>query len=139
MKLSKSSMDRFYELFKEKGVKKSIAKDEILKLIKFVKDLPEDIVLYRIIFVDDEGLINKEKPGTHYSMDKLELLKNHYTTIGTSEFGKDCYLITVLANKDLVDVERTVANNILHPDEKEVTLKKGGEGIKYIKHEKINE
>jgi len=119
MKLSKSSMDRFYELFKEKGVKKSVAKDEILDLM--------------------EDKINKEKPGTHYSMDKDELLKNHYTTIGTSEFGKECFLITVLADKNLVDVERTIANNILHPDEKEVTLKKGGKGIKYLKHERINE
>ena len=139
MKLSKSSMDRFYELFKEKGVKKYVAKDEILDLINFVKDLPKNIVLYRIIFVDKEDMINMEKPGTHYSMDKSELLKNHYTTLGTSEFGKECFLITVLADKNLVDVERTIANNILHPDEKEVTLKKGGKGIKYLKHERINE
>jgi|688.fasta_scaffold299011_2 hypothetical protein len=139
MKLSKSSMDRFYELFKEKGLKKSLAKDEILNLINFVKNLSEKIVLYRIIFVDKEDMINMEKPGTHYSMDKSELLKNHYTTLGTSEFGKECFLMTVLADKDMVDVERTIANNILHPDEKEVTLKKGGKGIKYLKHERINE
>ena len=71
--------------------------------------------------------------------DKEELLKNHYTTINTSSFGNECYLITVIADKELVDVPRTIANNILHPDEKEVTLLDGGKGIKYVKHEKINE
>lgn len=139
MKLKKENIDRFYELFKEKGVPKFQAKKEIEDLIQFVAELPRTMILYRIIFVGSEKDIKKKRPGTHFSLDKEELLKNHYTTINTSSFGNECYLITVIADKELVDVPRTIANNILHPEEKEVTLLDGGEGIKYIKHEKINE
>lgn len=135
MKLKKKNIERFYELFEEKGISRYQAKEEIENLIQFVAELPRVMRLYRIIFVEREKDIDKKRPGTHFSLDKEELLKNHYRSL----LDNECYLMTVIADKELVDVPRTIANNILHPEEKEITLLDGGKGVKYVKHERIDE
>lgn len=139
MKFKKKDIKYFLNLYKKMGVPKVEAEDNLKKLVKWVENLPDKITLYRIIFVNSEDQIIKDKPGSHYMMDKDHLMDTHYIDIKNLSQGSECYLLTVVADKKIVDVFQTIATNIIYPSEKEITLKNKGKGIKYINHKRINE
>lgn len=87
--------------------------------------LPNIVTLYRILVVNSEKDINTQAPGSHYSMDKENLIKN-YNFIK----GKNYYMLTVSAPKQMIDVKTTIENNMNFPMEKEITLKDNGKGSK---------
>jgi hypothetical protein len=116
-------------LTREMDYNKEDAKEVLDGIISNVKNLPEEIKLYRLIKVDDRKDINTEEPGSHYSLNKKDLMSSHSFADG---HGDQIYLITVLSPKKLVDVEETIHNNILYPHENEVTLKNKGRGVKII-------
>lgn len=103
------------------------------KIKKDLAALPNVVRLYRILIADRKEDIDLSTPGFHYSMDKKNLLKTH-------SFLKDknYFLLTVDAPKKIIDIDSTVENNILYPNEKEVTLKNKGVGSKIISVEPIN-
>lgn len=105
------------------------AEEELNNLIGWFKSLPNTLELYRIIYVDNETEINVKQPGSHYSVSKDELLSSHTYTSG---YGDLKYLVTVSASKSLVDIQDTLSNNILYPNEIEVTLRNKGKGSKVI-------
>lgn len=105
------------------------AEEELNNLIGWFKSLPNTLELYRIIYVDNETDINVKQPGSHYSVNKDELLSSHTYSSGHGDLK---YLVTVSASKSLVDVQDTLSNNILYPNELEVTLKNKGKGAKVI-------
>jgi hypothetical protein len=45
--------------------------------------------------------------------------------------------MTVRANKELIDVNSTIHNNILYPNENEVTLKNRGKGVEILSIKKL--
>lgn len=92
-----------------------------------LKKLPNVITLYRIISADSPESIDLENPGYHYSMDKNNLIKTH-----SFLKNKKYYLIVVEANKNLINVNVTAENNVNFPNEKEITLKNKGKGVKII-------
>lgn len=102
--------------------------------IEWFQSLPNELKLYRIIYVDDESEINMKQPGKHYSIDYKNLTMYHEFVTG---YGEKKFLITVLANKSMVDVQDTISNNILYPNEMEITLKQNGRGAKIIKIEEL--
>jgi len=110
------------------------AQEELKKHIDWFKSLPKEMMLYRIVYVDDESDINLKEPGSHYSLNKDELVENHQYVIGYGEYK---YLITVTAKKSLFDAQETISNNILYPNEMEITLKNKGKGTKVISIEKL--
>jgi hypothetical protein len=110
------------------------AKDELEYQIKWFKSLPDELKLYRIIYVESEGDINLELPGPHYSISKSDLLRNYKYAVGV---GDEKYLLTVVANKSLIDPQETISNNILYPHEREITLKNKGEGVTILKIKKL--
>ena len=48
------------------------------------------------------------------------------------------YLITAKIPKKEVDLEETIKNNILYPNEMEITVKNKGKNVKIVKIEEIN-
>jgi len=60
-------------------------------------------------------------------MDKNNLIKTH-----SFLKNKKYYLIVVEANKNLINVNVTAENNVNFPNEKEITLKNKGKGVKII-------
>jgi len=112
------------------------AEDELEYHIKWFKSLPNELTLYRMIYVDNKDDINMKEPGSHYSMDKENLVNFHDYAIG---IGDEKYLLTVVANKSLIDAQATISNNILYPNEKEITLNKRGRGVKIVKIDKISD
>ena len=116
-----------------------IASEELGNMIKWVKTLPEELFLYRVLYLDDVNDINYDELGSHYSQDRTDLINNHYDrgSIYGHGQGEDAYLITVKVPKSEVDVMETLNNNILYPHEKEITLKDKGRGATYLDIEKI--
>jgi hypothetical protein len=112
------------------------AENELQDHIKWFESLPNVLNLYRIVYVDSPNELNLKIPGSHYSTDKEELLLNHTYSTG---YGDLKFLITVEAKKSLIDAQLTISNNILYPNEKEITLKNKGKGSKIISVEEIND
>jgi hypothetical protein len=51
--------------------------------------------------------------------------------------GEKYYLVSVLSPKKLIDINQTIINNILYPNEQEITLKKKGKGVKIVSIKEI--
>ena len=126
---------RLISLLKTMDITGEDAKSELEDIVSYVKELPEELKLYRRLSVDSKEDINKEELGSHYSTDKKNLLSSHDYVTGS---GEEYYLVTVKAKKSMVDVMETLENNILYPNEKEITLKNKGKGVEIISTKKIN-
>lgn len=125
---------RLISNLKTMGITGEDAKSELDSLIDYVKDLPENIKLYRILSVDSKEDINTKELGSHYSTSKKDLLDSHSYVEG---YGENYYLVTVEVDKKLIDIEETISNRILYPNEQEITLKNKGKGVEIIKIQKI--
>ncbi len=126
---------RLISLLKTMDITGEDAKSELEGIVSYVKELPEELKLYRILSVDSKDEINKDELGSHYSTDRKNLLSSHDYVTGS---GEEYYLVTVKAKKSMVDVMETLENNILYPNEKEITLKNKGKGVEIISIKKIN-
>ena len=129
-----STKGRMMRLLKDMGYSKQDAEEELDEITHCVKNLPEQIKLYRILAVDGEDKINTKELGCHYSTSKKDLLSSHSYVTGS---GEEHYIITVMSPKNLVDVNETIANRILYPNEQEITLKNKGRGVEVISVKKI--
>jgi hypothetical protein len=107
---------------------------ELKNLIDYIESLPEKITLYRILKADSKEDIDLEELGSHYSPNKKDLLSSHSYVTG---IGDDTFLVTVIADKSQIDFFQTIHNNILYPNEQEVTLKNKGKGVKIKSVKKI--
>lgn len=116
------------------GFDKESAVSELDYLIDYVDNLPETIKLFRILSVDDIEDINKNELGSHYSTSKKDLISSHSYV---SQFGENKYLVSVEAPKKLIDIQSTLENRILYPNELEITLKNKGKGVKILNIKKI--
>jgi hypothetical protein len=116
------------------GMDKSEAQSELDSVINRFDKLPDELTLYRVLNVDDEKDINTKKLGSHYSNKKKDLMSSHYFVDSGNE---NYFLVTVKADKKLVDKMETLENNILYPNENEITLKNKGKGVDIISIKKI--
>lgn len=111
------------------------AKNELKYHLNRVKNLPKTLTGYRILVVDDEKDINLDEIGTHFSENRQELLQNHSFCTGC---GAKYYLITAKIPKNEVDLQETLRNNILYPNEHEISVKNKGKNVKIVKIQEIN-
>lgn len=118
----------------EMGFDEDSAVEELKIIVDYLKNLPDEIILYRIVVADNKSDINLEQVGSHYSMDKNSLLDSHSYVTG---YGENYFLLKVKASKKLIDKNETILNNILYPNEKEITLKNKGRGIEVLSIKKI--
>jgi hypothetical protein len=111
------------------------AEIEVEYYLKWGKNLPKTQKGYRILVVNDKKDINLEEIGSHFSKNRVELLSNHSFCTGC---GEKYYLITAEIPKNEVDIEETIKNNILYPNEMEITVKNKGKNVKILKIQEIN-
>ena len=111
------------------------AKNELKYHLNRVKSLPETLTGYRILVVNDKKDINLDEIGSHFSENKVELLSNHSFCTGC---GEKYYLITAKIPKKEVDLQEMIKNNILYPNELEITVKNKGKNVKIVKIQEIN-
>ena len=114
------------------GYDQESAIDELNNLIKYYNNLPDTIKLYRILQVNNEKDINTNQLGYHYSPNKNDLLKTHLYSKNSNY-----YLVTVNSPKELIDINNSISNNILYPNEQEITLKNKGRGVEIISIENV--
>lgn len=109
--------------------------NEVEYYLKWAKNIPKTQKGYRILVVNDEKDINLDEIGSHFSKNRSELLSNHSFCTGC---GEKYYLITAEIPKNEVDIEETIKNNILYPNEMEITVKNKGKNVKILKIQEIN-
>jgi hypothetical protein len=110
-------------------------KNELKYHLERVKNFPKTLIGYRILVVNDKKDINLDEIGSHFSENKLELMSNHSFCTGC---GEKYYLITAKIPKKEVDLEEMIKNNILYPNENEITVKNNGKNVKIVKIEEID-
>ena len=120
---------RLLKKLEEMGFNDEDAVSELDYLIDYIENLPETIKLFRILSVDDVKNINKDELGSHYSISKNSLTSSHSYV---PEFGEKKYLVSVESPKKLIDIQSTLENRILYPNENEITLKNKGKGVKIL-------
>jgi len=134
-KISLSDKDKrlFYQAYQEMGMDEEWYKNNLLDILDFLNGLPEETILYRLLYVDDDEKIDKEFLGDHYTPNKKELLYNHYNK-GSIYGGNEGHpvLVKVKVNKEQIDIFNTIHNNIYYPHEEEITLKNKGKNVKII-------
>jgi len=105
------------------------AKKEVKHLESWFDSLPNELKLFRIVLADDKKDIDLDKPGSHYGMNRKELVKSHQFATGV---GDKTFLLSVIANKSQIDNKETLNNRVLYPHENEITLKNKGKGVKIV-------
>lgn len=83
-----------------------------------------------MVFVDDVNKIDKINIGGHYVSKMRDLEQSHHQISHVG--GGKPYVLTVKANKSLIDIPNTLANNMQYPHENEITLKDKGYGAEII-------
>ena len=132
VKLTEDNTDNLLGCLYEMGFDNDEAMYELNNITEYYDNLPNNLTLYRILFAGSEDEIDVQYPGPHYSMNKKDLLKNHYTSLRDSSYGDKCFIIKVKTQKQLIDTYESIKNNILYPNEQEITLKNKGFGAKVI-------
>jgi hypothetical protein len=117
-----------YHYTVDMGYHKESAIEDLKDLIRWFNSLPNKIKLYRLLYLNDDSEINYDELGSHYSDNKRDLIDNHYNK--GSIYGD-------IAPKNKIDFIETLTNNILFPNEQEITLEDKGRGVDFIKVEKL--
>ncbi len=121
---------RLLKLLKtDMGFSDQDAEKELEYHLEKIKNLPPELTLYRILNVDDKKDINTDELGSHFSDKKKDLMSSHYFVDSGNE---NYFLVTVKAKKSQVDKMQTLENNILYPNENEITLKNKGKDVEII-------
>lgn len=138
-KLSKKEIGILLSDYEYMGYDEESAIDDLLDLVSYLNNLKSPFTLYRIICSDSKEEINLSKVGSHYSLNKKNLISNHYKrgSIESHCRGEKVFLLTVSVDKSMIHVMETLSNNILYPHEEEITLKNEGYGVTVIKIEEL--
>ena len=112
--LSHEDTELMYDAYKQMGLSNEWAIEDLQSLLEWLNGLPDTIILYRVLYIDEDKEINKQELGDHYSTDKKELLYNHHNKGSIyGDYGENAILITVKVNKDQIDILNTLHNNIM--------------------------
>jgi len=98
-------------------------------------EIPDEIELMKIIYLKSEQDLDKEKLNVHYfaNPEDIENMKNQ---LNGADYEGEPYLLTIKTNKQNIDVEATLRNNLLYQFEYETTLKPKSD-VKIIKIERL--
>ena len=138
IRLSEDNTDNLLGYLYEMGFDNDDALYQLNDITDFYDNLPETLTLYRVVFAGSKDEIDTQYPGSHYATKKNDLLDSHYTSLRDSSYGDNCYVIKVKAQKQLIDSYESIKNNILYPNEQEITLKNKGFGVDVIEIMQVN-
>ena len=139
-KLNKKEIEYLISLYEDSGIfDRDYALEELQSLVSYLNGLNNSLKLYRIICADSEEDIDNINIGSHYTLNRRNLLKNHYDrgSIQSHCYGDRVFLLTVESSKSNIDVMETLSNNILFPIEEEITLKNKGKGSVILSIEEL--
>jgi hypothetical protein len=103
--------------------------------IEEYKKLPDPCVLYRVVAVDEEGKINKNELGEHYTPYDWAIDGEMLLQIGSEDWDDDTepYIMEVSVPLSEIDIKQTIIQNLSFPNEHEINLKNKGKGAKLLK------
>jgi hypothetical protein len=139
-KLNKKEIEYLISLYEDSGIiDRDYALEELQSLVSHLNGLNNSLKLYRIICADSEEDIDGVNIGSHYTLNRRNLIKNHYDrgSIQSHCYGDRIFLLTVESTKSNIDVMETLSNNILFPIEEEITLKNKGKGSVILSIEEL--
>jgi hypothetical protein len=138
VRLSEKQISNLHDSLIEMGFDDESAEYELNNLIDYYDELPNELTLYRIIFADSADEIDTQYPGSHYSLNEKNLIESHYGSLRDSSYGDESFIIKVKCQKQLIDYFESIKNNILYPNEEEITLKNKGFGVEVVDMMSIN-
>ena len=86
------------------------------------KNIPPTINLFRYLDVEDVSEIKQHKLGVHYVTRQTDITHEFLDSINANP-DHDGYIVEIETSKSQIDVNETIINNLLFPDENEITLK----------------
>jgi hypothetical protein len=104
------------------------------------KNIPNTVILYRVVLIENGEIINEDKIGEHFVADPNSIDANFLEKIGVMDRWGDesvLWILKCLTSKDNIDIERTIGNRLLYPRENEFTVL-NDKTIKVIDKKKIN-
>lgn len=107
-----------------------MTKSHLDSLLRNIDKLPQKIKLHRVVFVDDPKQIDNVNIGSHYVTNIKDLEQSHHQ-ISHVDGGKP-FMLTVKADKGLIDLKTTLSNNMTYPHENEITLLNKGKGAEIV-------
>ena len=91
-----------------------------------LNNIPDKVILYRVVLIEDGESINEEKVGEHF-ISYPNIDRGFLEKIGLwDNWDKDndkLWLLECETNVDNIDLGRTLGNRLLYPRENEFTLK----------------
>jgi hypothetical protein len=90
------------------------------------KNIPQNIILYRVLLLDNNIPVNEEEVGHHFISLRENIDIGFLEKIGVwDEWSEDSvlWLLECETTKDNLDIEVTIGNRLLYPRENEFTLK----------------
>lgn len=84
--------------------------------------IPDEIELMKIIYLKSKQDLDKEKLNIHYLVNR-EDIENMKNKLDVADHEGQPYLLTIKTNKQNIDVEATLRNNLIYQFEYETTLK----------------
>lgn len=123
-----------FENIDELAIKKLVSEYSAIDGAKFIRDLiknpfpfgyseiPDEIELMKIVYLKSDKDMDKEKLSVHYFANP-EDIENIRSQLNGADHEGEPYLITVKTNKQNIDAEKTLRNNLLYQFEYETTLK----------------
>jgi len=112
------------------------AKNHLGNVVSTIDKLPNLVTLYRVVFLNKRSDLNTNNLGSHYVLSKNGLEQSHHQISHVG--GGKPYLLTVKAQKSLIDIKNTLVNRMVHPHESEITLLNKGAGAQLIKIEEFS-
>jgi hypothetical protein len=100
-------------------------------------EIPDEIELMKIVYLKSERELDKDDLNVHYFANP-EDTENIKSILNRTENEDEPYLITVRTNKQNIDFEATLRNNLLYQFEYETTLKPKSD-VKIIKIERLKD
>lgn len=91
-----------------------------------LKNIPDKIVLYRLLSFSDDSPINKKKLGKHFVGD-YTLLENkefhHSINTYRNTYNLKHYIVSIETDINNIDIETTIALKVIYMNEYEYTIK----------------
>ena len=83
-------------------------------IVKFLDDLPDDIILYRGLIIEKGSSINKNSLGTHWTLDEYFAKNLHeYETFFSKMEDEDLYVVTAKFKKSDIDYDGTIKKRFI--------------------------
>jgi hypothetical protein len=113
--------------------------EDLKEKIEFYQQMPNPVILYRVIGVKDKKMLKTDELGEHYTPYKWNINGDTLLSIGYENWDEETkpYVMEVSVPHTEIDIIQTIIQNLSFPNEHEINLKNKGNGAKFVKAYKL--